>query len=325
MASNGDGQEDVAGERVAMSGGRDQKTLEPEVRSKTGGKIIGLEQVVQDDDNLAPRDRDRDDRPIVVTMPPRLRPFSGDIPTPAGEASYEEFRSQLPRDLDLPRLKSSLRGTAYKQCHTLGSTDTILERLELLFGDLTPLEDLLEDFQNDRKLLKEQPSDYLIRLWSKINRVASKCSMESSELSRKLYHKFVRGLPSVSSLTIECRTKFGIPGNASPKVDDLLTYVRLSQCNESAKIHAVAQESLNEDLISEVCNRVVNQLKPLLKEKSSVEKGSVNRPVTVNRSITCYQCGQQGHIRRYCPLNRPGSLTTGLRQDPRSQRPNHQN
>lgn len=216
---------------------------------------------------------------------PKLKIFTGLPPTNNQEVSFEEWRQQVTQTIDDDAihdkgafLRRSLRGAALKQVNDLKTNDAkqVLKHLTTLFGVIkSPEEEYLEICQLKPK--KDQALvDFLLVLYSRMNDLQERGKFQADELKRRLYYAFSKGCNN-PLLALECRNKFGIPGEATPAFEDLYRYLRQ-----------------------------VQDLEPATKrrggEVSNAHSGAHSAETTArgSRKSYCFKCGEDSHFYREC-------------------------
>ena len=109
------------------------------------------------------------------TLLPRLKTFTGLAPTGGSEVAFSEWENQAEQVLGdtgvsdpLQTLRSTLRGLALDQVRHCTRVEDLVHRLRHTFGEVKAPDDLYLDFCGLAMNKKELPSEFLLRLWSRL-------------------------------------------------------------------------------------------------------------------------------------------------------------
>ena len=106
---------------------------------------------------------------------PKLPNFSGDQPPMKGDEIYSVWRFEtrclssehFPEHVSLQVIRKSLRGTARRALISLGEAatlDEVLEKLDMLFGNVATNESVMQSFYNENQKPSENVTSYGCRL-----------------------------------------------------------------------------------------------------------------------------------------------------------------
>lgn len=259
-------------------------------------------------------------QPVIhVTTPPpapRLKVFTGLPPTGGNEAVFEVWEEQTAQlvaeggaGVDL-QVKGTLKGLAYQQIRSLSSASDILARIREVFGAVMNADDLYMAFCETKMDKKESPSQFLIRLWDKLMKINMTTQFSDQEQCMKLYRVFTKTLTQTHPLLcLEVRNKFGFPGTAAPKLDELLRAVKQLEGEGSTTATPVRgatshSQTLSDQDIDKIVNKVAEKLKTdiSVKEQKHLPVSGEAAPTPPRRPPKgpCFRCGMIGHYVRQC-------------------------
>ncbi|XP_059147533.1 uncharacterized protein LOC131935181 [Physella acuta] len=188
-------------------------------------------------------------RPVTVEVcmstHNRLNLFTGLPPTGGGEVSFPDWETQVQCLLrntsvpnPLPRILGSLRGIAYEHVKQATSPEEVLSLLQSTFGDTRCADDRYLQFSRLTPHPRESASKFLCRLWSEMTKLNQQRSFTEADAQKKVYHTFCKGVSPL--LALELRGTFGFPGEASPKLGDVLKAVRRLDGTTEFRVEATA-------------------------------------------------------------------------------------
>ena len=237
---------------------------------------------------------------INVNQPKKLKTFDGKVDEV--EKWLEDARALLVENND-PKffIKSSLRGVALDAAADCKTNEEVLIRIRQTFSEILDIEEELVKFSMSQPEKKEKASDYLLRLYermNKINRVSDQ-AMRASEVMNKVYKVFTQSKNSYPLIILAVRSTFGMPGEKVVEFPKLLTFVKKEEEGSepplnkaSASNCLIAEPTLSEeDFVDKIANKVFEKLN---------QKNSNQSKLTPESETVCYGCGQSGHIRRFC-------------------------
>ena len=152
-----------------------------------------------------------DEKTIVVQHMPTpctaaiVRPFSGAIPVPSDHIDFPTwFKAEtlLCKHADLSecekvsRIHNSLSPPALDMVQSAldsGSSKTVLGLLQSIYGSVEDPRDLLNDFNASLMSSKEQPSEYLNRLYLKLEELKCRKVVSFDEAPKLLLKQFIYG------------------------------------------------------------------------------------------------------------------------------------
>jgi hypothetical protein len=236
---------------------------------------------------------------------PRLGQFSG-VEAGKGEVSWELWKHEVKGlinsgtysdQLVLQAMRRSLRGQAGEAALHMGegvSPNEILVKLEQIFGNVLPTEQLLESFYAARKVSKESVATWACRVEELFAQLRSRKAVETAAEQSMLRTKFFTGLykPAVKSAL---RHKF----DGGEEYSQLLVAARVAELETSAQHQAVVAPEVGVDVsalnktLQEVCQRL---------EKLERPSTSTSGAGSSEFWGSCFRCKKAGHRARDCPL-----------------------
>ncbi|CAI5678658.1 unnamed protein product [Oreochromis niloticus] len=229
----------------------------------------------------------------------RLRMFSGTVPTPVGEETFEQWVEQahlMVEESDSSakekrrRIIESLKGPALAVVKAVRTADPdispeqCLEAVAKAFGSAETGEDLYFAF----RLLQQQPqeklSDFLRRLEQSLSRVVSHGGIEAHRVDRARVEQLLRG--AVYSDMMLVQLKLRDRKETPPSFVELLSEIRSEEEYEAsrAKLHLVAHKVQAQ---SEQENRQIEiqNLKTEIRELKSMVSSVVNQSCPATREV----------------------------------------
>lgn len=149
---------------------------------------------------------------------PKLPNFSGDQPPNKGEESFSVWRFEtrclisesLPEHVVLQVVRKSLRGTARRALISLGESANlkdVLQKLDMLFGNVATIESVMQSFYNEKQRPKEDVTAYGCRLESLLQVAVENGHVSQKDRNEMLRSKFWNGLKD-EKLKILTRNKY---------------------------------------------------------------------------------------------------------------------
>jgi len=243
--------------------------------------------------------------------PCRIPVFSGD--GVKGEVDYLHWRHEVeslmseacPSSHLLPAIRKSLKGTAADVLLNMGvniSEGDILDKLDVIFGNVLSTEALFEEFYTARQEQEEGIASWACRLESLLAK-ASVSNASQDDTSRMLRSKFWGGLR-------EERIKNGIRHryDAGDSFTVLLRSARQIERETPApprKQSRVSVQSIDTDL-SKKMDTLLQLVDSLGKRIDTIENKNQQRYRQGRLPPICFFCGEAGHIQRLCP-HKPGN------------------
>lgn len=194
---------------------------------------------------------------------PRIPQFSGDDPPQKGDVSYKEWRFEVQcligdpdvkPNLLIQSIRRSLRGTAKTMLIPLGekaSVKQILEKLDILFGEISNNGMIMQEFFNAFQLPNECVTSFGCRLETMLQNAIDNGYLDRASKNDLLRHKFWTSLSS-EKLKSQTRHKY----DAIKNYDRLLLEIRrvekeimISSFSEKTPVHQhgmTAYEDLEE-------------------------------------------------------------------------------
>ena len=246
---------------------------------------------------------DKDSFNLVSINPRRLPIFSGDDSNASKEVRFAQWKFEvkcLHRDptqseqLVLQSIRSSVKGTAADVLLHLGEDvkiGDILEKFEVVFGDVLGSEQLLESFYSAKQDAKESVALWGCRLEDLLDKAKKRGSISADDSSSMLRSKFWSGITD-PSLKSALRHHY----DGGVLYDDLFRYARVIETeltpNQKAKCHQIADSGPSKE---SQLDTIMSELQKMNDRMSQLE----NRRSRSNRR--CYGCGSEEHLIKFCP------------------------
>jgi hypothetical protein len=96
----------------------------------------------------------------------------------------------------------ALRGVAWIEAKNEATAARVVGVLTRIFGDTKTSDNLLEEFLLTRQETKENPFDFLIRLYTKLRVVGKQNPMTEQEFYSKLLRQLLKGLCGHTTLAL---------------------------------------------------------------------------------------------------------------------------
>uniref|UniRef100_A0A8B9JBA5 Gypsy retrotransposon integrase-like protein 1 n=1 Tax=Astyanax mexicanus TaxID=7994 RepID=A0A8B9JBA5_ASTMX len=169
----------------------------------------------------------------------RLRPFSGIVPTPAGEESLDVWLEQarlMVDEVELParekrkRIVESLKGPAFDIAQAVrandpdATPDDYIAALEKVFGSTESGEDMYIAFRSMRQHFGEKLSDFLRRIERALTKVVQKGGLLPTQRDGARIEQLLRGATESELMLVQLRIRER--RNRPPKFLELLNEVR---------------------------------------------------------------------------------------------------
>lgn len=247
----------------------------------------------------------------------RISLFSGD--NSKGEVDYSHWRHEVqsliteacPSNQLLPAIRKSLKGTAADVLLNMGmgvSAQAILEKFDVIFGNVLSSETLMEDFYTARQKAGESIASWACRLECLLAK-ATQGSNTQCDASTMLRTKFWGGLVDERIKTgIRHRYDAGHPFTVLLQAARQIEHERAEMPTSSGQQKPKSSAQTVGDTID--MSKKLDELTRLVAEMSSrlqrVEKGQTNPPKPNHHyeprlPPTCFYCHEVGHIQRRCP------------------------
>lgn len=218
---------------------------------------------------------------------PKLPYFSGDQPPLKGDETYAVWRFEtkcllsenLPEQIILQVIRRSLRGTARRTLISLGehaSSCDILDKLDILFGEVSTNESVMQSFYNASQKISENVTAYGCRLEALLQVAVESGHVTVAARNDMLRSKFWTGLRD-EKLKILTRNKY----DSISDYNRLLREVRSvehelsASSNISASVN-LAQQSLPVD--KKTIDDLASKIDLLMNKMLSLEKQIQEKP-----------------------------------------------
>jgi len=264
---------------------------------------------------------------------PRLRPFSGRTPVPAGEITFAALKQSVMVQLEDPDCDEILLRRAIIDCLQEPASSSILtvrrkspreilEFLSSLYGPIENEEELLIRFNMRWQDYGETASDFLKDLHSQLTHITTVRTMTAAEYNQRLCKQFSRGCTD-DTLLLKLRLDDTISAvelitrvrTEEMKMQERQLHLRAgcskhiqqqsSSSSESASTSSVERrlDSI-EQMLHEVMRESRNQQGVTLNSQSLHMQSPQNASQTQRQSTSnmqfCYRCGQTGHYATTC-------------------------
>ena len=216
---------------------------------------------------------------------PSLPAFSGEIPTPKGEAEYDNYifqlkllRSSYTDDAIRNTMVATMRGHAKIAIRAIrydSGLDAMLQQLENRFGLGESVDILQKEFHQMMQLQKEKVSEFGSKLEHKFRLLQEKCPGHygSHALKERLFHGMIDKLrDSVRYLYSQSDCDF----NKLLKVAMTCEFEPASCASSRAKSLQVNETVISESSSSEKSD--ITSIRAQLEQMSSIPKGANYRP-----------------------------------------------
>ena len=277
--------------------------------------------------------------PTTAFQPPKISIFSGDPKLKPGECSFECWKYEVTcllkegaysHQILTPIIRRSLRGEAGQVVRYLGSEasiNEIISKLEGLYGTVESGAVLLQQLYQSKQDKGESAAAFGLRLELLANKAKERGGITQAALNSTLRIVFWQGL-------VDERVKNTVRHkiDQANSFDEVLRLIRVAEQEimESERFHQGGPHSKgrtaqtfqtqtqetdkdkNDKDLQVLLKKIEQRLATLEK---TVDKGGIkqNSPKPPDRlkdrsrrrgPVTCYGCGQEGHIARNCP-NQP--------------------
>ncbi|XP_063781332.1 paraneoplastic antigen Ma1 homolog [Pseudophryne corroboree] len=150
----------------------------------------------------------------------RLRIFSGIVPVPTGEESYEAWKEaavqqaeewQCPDQIKRQRVVESLRGPAMgivqaaRRSNPNATLETYLEALDYAYGTLEDVGDLISRLHHTFQEPGEKLSSYVIRVDKLLYKIVDKGGISREEVDKSRMKQLLRGALTTDSVAQKLR------------------------------------------------------------------------------------------------------------------------
>jgi len=318
----------------------DKRRALQKLMSSTSGEPQG-EMGGQSDENGASSRQDKysvgaGDSTIVVKSSSctaaKLRHFSGTVPVPSGQVDFRTWYNAAIRlcrhpdiadDEKFARIHNSLSSPALDIAQSsldAESPEAALKLLKNVYGSVEDPRDVLNDFHTTIMTSKEQPSEYLTRLYLKLQKLKS-LDIEQSDPDSSLLKQFIYGC---SDETMIMKLRLEEREHSPPEYSDLLLSLRTEEAKRnkrkfghnlirSCQQNAGPADAENTELIQ--LKKEVAALQSQLANLSAThDSPGGGRSATTSPSASssrsmeptarparrklkfCFKCGEPGHV-----------------------------
>jgi len=173
----------------------------------------------------------------------KLRHFSGTVPVPSGQVDFRTWYNAAIRlcrhpdiadDEKFARIHNSLSSPALDIAQSsldAESPEAALKLLKNVYGSVEDPRDVLNDFHTTIMTSKEQPSEYLTRLYLKLQKLKS-LDIEQSDPDSSLLKQFIYGC---SDETMIMKLRLEEREHSPPEYSDLLLSLRTEEAKRNKR------------------------------------------------------------------------------------------
>ena len=248
-------------------------------------------------------------RSIHVQQHPKVGFFSGALEVGKGEVSYPQWRHEVvclinenhPINTIMQAIRRSLKGTAAEVLLNLGvqvQPDEVVERFDIIFGNVLTNEAILEEFYTCRQKERETAVEWGCRVESLLKQAKDQRAVrgDTEDMART---KFWSGLKD-ERVRIALRHRFD---SGSPFVIELLRQTRMLEHEYSKKHSIKVHVQTAADPIQEKLDQVLQRLAEL---ETKMVKIDQQPQVTHPRAQPkyCTFCKRLGHVINECRTRR---------------------
>ena len=223
--------------------------------------------------------------PIKISKNPSLPAFSGEVPTPKGEAEYDNYifqlkllRSSYTDDAIRNAMVATMRGHAKIAIRAISydsSLDAMLQQLENRFGLGESVDILQQEFHQMMQKQKEKVSEFGSKLEHKFRLLQEKCPGRygPDALKERLFHGMIDKLrDSVRYLYSQPDCDF----NKLLKAAMTCEFESASQASTRAKALQVNEAVVSDSSVTEKGD--ITSIRAQLEQMSSILKGTNYQP-----------------------------------------------
>jgi len=236
---------------------------------------------------------------------PKLGTFSGDDPVGKGEIPYDQWKQEvkcLTREnysdnVVMLSIRRSLKSTASSVLVNLGAnvtSDTVLDKFEIVFGNVLPSEMLLESFYTARQNETESIVAWGCRIESLLNKAKQQGTITGTEdMARTKFWSGIRDERVKAAL----RHKF----DSGENFQELLKNGRMLEHEFNVKSPSVKLKSQSVEVPSEL-KSVLSRMDKLEKKVSQL-LGKDSKPTNSETSqLFCRYCKRTNHTIEDCRI-----------------------
>jgi len=233
---------------------------------------------------------------LSLVQPPRVPVFSGD----KSDVSFLLWKNEVlflkqteTEHMVLQAVRRSVKGTAAEVLLHLGgnaSLEQVLTKFEVLFEDVLTAEQLLEAFYSAKQTPKESVAAWGCRLEELVDKAKRKEAISAPAAEGMLRTKFWSGLVSAN-------VKMALRHHFDSKADynSLLSQARAAEA-EFMSFNARVQSQQVQ--MEQKLDAILEKLTDLETRIGAVEE---NQNAANRRGLTCFRCGEAGHVKARCP------------------------
>ena len=230
------------------------------------------------------------------TQTPKIGLFSGDEPLGKGEISYEQWHHEVSclvregyaENVILLSIRRSLKSTAASVLVNLGldiSTKLVLEKFNVVFGNVLPSEMLLEDFYTARQGEKESVVAWGCRIERLLMKAKEQGTIKGTEdMARTKFWSGIKDDRVKSAL----RHKF----DTGRTFQELLKDARLLEHEFNSKTVKVNTQSVSESQFDSRLSKLEKMVEKLVTHSNESHGKSANNGKS---GVFCRYCKKKGH------------------------------
>ena len=236
---------------------------------------------------------------------PKLGTFSGDEPIGKGEIPYEQWKQEVncltrenySENVVMLSIRRSLKTTASSVLVNLGTdvtTKCVIEKFDIVFGNVLPSEMLLESFYTARQNENESVVAWGCRLESLLNKAKQQGTIEDTEdMARTKFWSGVRDERVKGAL----RHKF----DSGENFQELLRNGRMLEHEFNTKSASVKVKAHSAEVPSEL-KAVLDRMEKLEKNMSKLLSKESTTSKNESPPLFCKYCKRTNHTIENCRI-----------------------